>query len=121
MVNVIRLLFTIVFGFLWWWTWTFAGPALQYLVILGSILTLCVCCCTGHDPSSEWSFDRYWACLRKCGPALLVLMVGLFLLGILVVLISTGAFPLTADLLRILVASIGSVVFVRAICCAYQA
>jgi hypothetical protein len=32
MVNVIRLLFTIVLGLLWWWTWTFAGPALQYLV-----------------------------------------------------------------------------------------
>ena len=121
MVNVIRLLFTIVFGFLWWWTWTFAGPALQYLVILGSILALCVCCCTGHDPSSEWSFDRYWACLRRCGPALLVLMVGLILLGILVFWFSTGAFPLAADLLRILVAAIGSVVFVRAICCAYQA
>jgi hypothetical protein len=121
MVNVMRLVFTIVLGLLWWWTWTFAGPPLQFLVILGSILTLCVCCCTGHDPSSEWSIDRYMACLRRCGPALLVLMVGLFLLGILVVLISTGAFPAAAVLLRILAASVGSVVFVRAICCAYQA
>ena len=121
MVNVIRLLFTIVFGFLWWWTWNFAGPALQPLFVLCSILTLCVCCCTDKDPQTEWSFDRYFACLRRCSPALLVLMIALFLLGIFAVWFATGAVPAGAIMLRILVAAVGSVAFVRVICCAYQA
>ncbi len=120
MVNVIRLVFTIVFGFLWWWTLNFVGPSLMFLVILGSILTLCVCCCKGDDPHGEWNFDRYMACLRRCGPALLTLIVGLFLLGILVLWFITGVFP-APDLLKIAVAAIGSVIFIRAICCAYQA
>lgn len=120
MINVIRLVFTIVFGFLWWWTLTFVGPSLMFLVVLGSILTLCVCCCTGNDPHGEWSFDRYMACLRRCTPALITLIVGLFLLGILVLWFTTGMFP-AADLVKIAVAAIGSVIFVRAICCAYQA
>lgn len=120
MVNVIRLVFTIVFGFLWWWALAFAGPSLLFLVILGSVLTLCVCCCTGNDPHGEWNFDRYTVCLRRCGPAILTLIVGLFLLGILVLWYTTGTFP-AADLVRIAVAAIGSVIFIRAICCAYQA
>jgi hypothetical protein len=120
MVNVIRLVFTIVFGFLWWWALAFAGPSLLFLVILGSVLTLCVCCCTGNDPHGEWNFDRYTVCLRRCGPAILTLIVGLFLLGILVLWYTTGTFP-AADLVRIAVAAIGPVIFIRAICCAYQA
>jgi hypothetical protein len=120
MINVIRLFFTIVFGFLWWWTWNFAGPSLQFLVILGSVLTLCVCCCTGNDPHGEWNLDRYLGCLRRCMPALVTLIAGLFLLGVLVVWFTTGMFP-AALLVKIAVAAIGSVVFVRAICCAYQA
>lgn len=120
MVNVIRLIFTVVFGFLWWWTLNFAGPALTFLVILGSILALCVCCCTGNDPHGEWNFDRYMACIRRCMPALVVLIVALFLLGILVLWFTTGMFPAT-ELTRIAVAAIGSVIFIRMICCAYQA
>lgn len=120
MVNVIRLVFTIVFGFLWWWALAFAGPSLLFLVILGSVLTLCVCCCTGNDPHGEWNFDRYTVCLRRCGPAIITLIVGLFLLGILVLWYTTGTFP-AADLVRIAVAAIGPVIFIRAICCAYQA
>lgn len=120
MVNVFRLIFTIVFGFLWWWTLNFAGPSLLFLVVLGSILTLCVCCCTGNEPHGEWNFDRYTACLRRCTPALITLIVGLFLLGILVLWFTTGVFP-AADLVKIAVAAIGSVIFIRVICCAYQA
>ena len=122
MIHVIRLIFTIVFGFLWWWVFNRVGPDLLYLMILGSVLAVCVCCCRGGaEDNREWSFDRYMACIRRCWLATLVLMVGLFIVGILVALVVTGAFPAGPALLNILIAAIGAPLFIRAICCAYDA
>ena len=60
MPSVIQFIFTVVFGFLWWWVYNRVGAALEYLVILGSVLAVCVCCCrSGVEPHREWSFDRY--------------------------------------------------------------
>ena len=120
MVNVIRLIFTVVFGFLWWWVYNRAGAALEYLVILGSVLAVCVCCCTGREPQGEFNFDRYMACIRRCWLVTAVLMVSLFILAVIVVLVDTGAFPAGAALVNMLIVAIGAPLFVRAICCAYD-
>jgi uncharacterized membrane protein YciS (DUF1049 family) len=121
MIHVIRLIFTIVFGFLWWWVFNRVGASLTYLMILGSVLAVCVCCCRGGgEDQREWSFDRYLACIRRCWLATFVLMVGLFIVGILVVWVTTGAFPSPAMLADILIAAIGAPLFIRAICCAYE-
>ncbi len=120
MIHVIRLIFTVVFGVLWWWVYRRAGG--DYLMILGSVLAVCVCCCRGGtEEYREWSFDRYLACIRRCRLATLVLMVGLFIIGIVVFLIATGAFPPATDLVNILIMAIGAPLFVRLICCAYDA
>lgn len=121
MIHVIRLIFTVVFGFLWWWVFNRVGPDLLYLMILGSVLAVCVCCCRGGaEDNREWSFDRYLACIRRCWLATLVLMIGLFIIGIIVVLVVTGAFPAGAVLVNILIAAIGAPLFIRLICCAYD-
>jgi hypothetical protein len=121
MASVIRFVFTVVFGFLWWWVYNRAGAALEYLVILGSVLAVCVCCCRGGvEPEVEWNFDRYMACIRRCWLVTVVLMVGLFIVAILVAWADTGAFPTGAALVNMLIAAIGAPLFVRAICCAYD-
>ena len=121
MIHVIRLIFTIVFGFLWWWVFNRVGASLTYLMILGSVLAVCVCCCRGGgEDNREWNFDRYLACIRRCWLVTVVLMIGLFIVGILVVWVSTGAFPSGAVLGNILIAAIGAPLFIRAICCAYE-
>jgi uncharacterized membrane protein YciS (DUF1049 family) len=90
-------------------------------MILGLVLAVCVCCCRGGaEDNREWSFDRYLACIRRCWLATLVLMIGLFIIGIIVVLVVTGAFPPAAVLVNILIAAIGAPLFVRLICCAYD-
>ena len=121
MGNVIRLVLTVVFGLVWMWVYTFAGPA-SVLVVLGSILTLCVCCCRGggDDPSSEWNFDRYFACLRRCRIALLVLIVALILIGLLWPVLTGSPVPSGPALVQILVAAVGSVLAIRLICCLYD-
>jgi hypothetical protein len=119
MPMVIRFILTVVFGLLWWWVYTFAGVH-NYLVLLGSLITLCACCCQGREPPSEWNWDRYLACLRRCVQALWVLMVALFVIGVIVHFITAGVWPPAADLVKIIVAAIGSVIFIRAICCAYD-
>ena len=43
MINAIRLVITVVFGFLWWWVYNRVGAGLDYLMILGSVLAVCVC------------------------------------------------------------------------------
>ncbi len=121
MALVIRLIFTVVFGVLWWWVFNRVGPGLLYLMILGSVLAVCVCCC--HDrggEQNEWSFDRYLACIRRCWLATVTLMVGLLIIGIVVAFIATGAWPGGAALVNILIAAIGAPLFVRLICCAYE-
>src|SRR4029077_13548622 len=120
MVNVIRLIFTVVFGFLWWWVYNRAGAALEYLAILGSVLAVCVCCCRGGEPQREWNFEHYMACIRRCWLVTVVLMVGLFILAIIVVWVETNAAPSQAAWLNILIVAIGAPLFVRAICCAYD-
>lgn len=120
MVHVIRLIFTVVFGLLWYWVFNRVGPDLLYLMILGSVLAVCVCCCRGAHEGGEWSFDHYLACIRRCWLATVVLMVGLFIIGILVVMLSGGGFPAGALLVNILIAAIGAPLFVRLICCAYD-
>jgi uncharacterized membrane protein YciS (DUF1049 family) len=123
MIHVIRFVFTVVFGLLWWWVFRRVGADLLYLMILGSVLAVCVCCCRGGagEEHQEWSFDRYLACIRRCWLATVVLMVALFVIGIIVVWIATGAFPAGAGLVDILIAAIGAPLFVRLICCAYDA
>jgi membrane protease YdiL (CAAX protease family) len=121
MPSVIQFIFTVVFGFLWWWVYNRAGAALEYLVILGSVLAVCVCCCrSGVEPHREWSFDRYLECIRRCWLVTLVLMVGLFILAILVAWVESGAFPGGSALANMLIAAIGAPLFVRLICCAYE-
>jgi membrane protease YdiL (CAAX protease family) len=120
MINVIRLVITVVFGFLWWWIYNRVGASLDYLMILGSVLAVCVCCCRGGEQQREWSWDVYIACIRRCWVATLVLMVALFIIGILVVLVLTGAPPGGVVLTDILLAAIGAPLFVRLICCAYE-
>ena len=121
MINVIRLVITVVFGFLWWWVYNRVGAGLAYLMILGSVLAVCVCCCRGGvEQQREWNWDAYFACLRRCWMATAVLMVSLFIIGILVVWVSTGAFPPAAVLVNILIAAIGAPLFIRLICCAYD-
>ena len=53
-----QIIITIVFGFLWWWVFNHVGPGLTYLMILGSVLAVCVCCCKGGEPQwGWWSFN----------------------------------------------------------------
>jgi hypothetical protein len=120
MIHVIRLIFTVVFGLLWWWVYRLAG--VDWLVILASVLAVCVCCCRGGtEEHQEWSFDRYQACIRRCIVPTIVLMIGIFIIGIVAVLIATGALPAGGALLNILIAAIFAPLFVRLICCAYDA
>ena len=122
MVHVIRLIFTVVFGLLWWWVFNHVGAGLLYLMILGSVLAVCVCCCRGGaEEHREWSFDRYLACIRRCWLATVVLMVSLFIIAILVVMLAGGGVPAGAALTNMLIAAIGAPLFVRLICCAYDA
>lgn len=118
MGAVIRLVLTVVFGLFWAWVYHYAeGGA---IVLLGSILTLCVCCCRhGGESHGEWSFDRYLACLRRCGPNLLVLVIALILIGWLWPFIG-GPAPSGAALTQLVVAAVGSVLAIRLICCLYD-
>jgi hypothetical protein len=121
MINVIRLVITVVFGVLWWWCYNRVGAGLQYLMVLGSVLAVCVCCCRGAvDPAGiEWNWDRYLACLRRCWVVTAVLIVSLFIIGIVVVWASGGALT-AAVVTNIVIAAIGAPLFIRLICCAYD-
>ncbi|MCZ6727668.1 MAG: hypothetical protein O7A98_10000 [Acidobacteria bacterium] len=119
MANVIRLVLSVVFGLLWMLVYTYSG--FSVLVVLGSILTLCVCCCRGGDDlSSEWSFQGYLACLGRCRAALLVLILALFLIGVLWEVVNGNPMPAGSALVQLAVAAIGSVFAVRLICCLYD-
>ena len=115
---IFRIILTVIFGFLWWMAVNFAGPGQTYLVILGSILAACVCCCRGGEPSREFNFKNYIACIRRCLPATLTLIFSLFVIGLLVEALIGGGFAM-AVVLKILVASIAAF-FIRLICCAYD-
>ena len=119
MANVIRLVLTVVFGLLWMWVYRFGD--FSVIVVLGSILTLCVCCCkSSGDPSSGWSWPRYLACLRRCMAELVVLIVALFLIGLLWPVVNGDPMPAGQALTDLAVGAIGSVLAVRLICCAYD-
>jgi len=126
---MIPLLFTLVFGFLWWVIYATVGASLTYLVILGSALATCVCCCKPNqgdfspNDGGLLSFDwnKYWACIRRCRQATLILALGLALIGVAVVWRTTMAAPTAADIANILLVAIGVPVCIRLICCAYEA
>jgi len=118
-----QIIITIVFGFLWWLVFNYVGAGLTYLMILGSVLAVCVCCCKGGEPQwGWWSFnlDTYRACIGRCFWPTLALIIALVVIGILVVLYTTHAFPSAAELTKILLAAIFAPLFVRIICCAYE-
>jgi len=126
---MLALLFTLVFGFLWWVIYNTVGASFTYLVILGSVLAICVCCCRGNDGDFRpgdggllvFNWDRYWACIRRCAQATFILMVGLALIGVAVVFRTTMAAPSMADIMHILMVAIGVPAIIRIICCAYEA
>ena len=126
---MMALAFTLVFGFVWWVIYSTVGASFTYLVILGSVLAVCVCCCKHNEGDFQpgdggllsFSWDRYWACLRRCRLPTLILMVGLALIGVAVVWRVTGAAPTAADITNILMAAIGAPFCIRVICCAYEA
>jgi hypothetical protein len=126
MANVIRFVLTVVFGFLWWWVFHRIG-GLGWLMILGSILAVCVCCCRDRETGTggvwepgQWSYEGYLVCIRRCMQKTLVLMVSLFVIGVLAVWAMTGMAPTAAELTDIALAAIFGPLFVRLICCAYE-
>ena len=118
MATAIRLVLSVVFGLVWMWVYTYSGGSA--IAVLGSILTLCVCCCRPGEAAGEWSFDRYLACLRRCGASLVVLVIALILIGLLWPVLRGGAMPAGAALVQLVVAAIGSVLAIRLICCLYE-
>jgi hypothetical protein len=93
-------------------------------MILGSVLAVCVCCCKGGE-QREWgwwsvNWDGYRACIARCFWPTLALVIALIVIGILVVLYTTHAFPSSVELRNILFAAIFAPLCVRVICCAYE-
>jgi hypothetical protein len=118
-----QILTTIVAGFLWWMIFNQVGPGLTYLMILGSVLAVCVCCCKGGEPQWGWwsvNLDAYRACIGRCFWPTLALIIALIVIGILVVLYTTHVSPSGVELTNILLAAIGAPLLVRIICCAYE-
>jgi hypothetical protein len=121
---IFRIVLTIIFGIAWWWCFNHVGASgLTYLMILGSVLAVCACCCQGQ-PRGEWApgdfnYQQWLACIRRCWMATVTLMIGLVFIAAIVVLINHGTFTATlvAD---IFIAAIGPPLFVRLICCAYE-
>ena len=119
MPFIFRVVLTVIFGLLWWWVYNHVGAGLSYLVILGSVLAVCACCCRGGDPPSEWSFQHYYRCILRCWLATVTLMVGLIILGIIIAAGWGGGLG-GGVVANILIAAIGAPLFVRLICCAYD-
>ena len=118
-----QIIITIVFGFLWWLVFNHVGAGLTYLMILGSVLSVCVCCCKGGEPQWGWwsvNLDGYRACIGRCFWPTLALIIALVVIGILVVLYTTHVFPTGVLLTNILLAAILAPLFVRIICCTYE-
>jgi hypothetical protein len=121
MVIVFQIVITVVFGLLWWLVFSRVGEDFEYIMILGSVLAVCVCCCKGTgDPQREWNWQRYIACVRRCLLATIVLIVSLFIIGVLAVIWVTGLPSLGAVIVNILIAAIFAPLLVRLICCAYE-
>jgi hypothetical protein len=125
---MIRFIVTVIFGLLWWWVYNRVGAGLAYLVILGSVLAVCACCCQGGRGEGggvwkpgDFNFDSFFACLRRCWPNTVILMVALYVIGVIAVWVTTGMAPSTAELVNIFIAAVGAPWLVRIICCAYEA
>jgi hypothetical protein len=116
---MIQIILTVIFGFVWWLAFNLVGPGLSYLMILGSVLAVCVCCCKGGEFSLKFNFQHYLACIRRCWLATVILMVSLIILGVIVVLVTGGGLS-GIVLIHILVAAIGAPLLIRLICCAYD-
>ena len=122
-----QFIITVIFGFLWWWVYNRVGAGLSYLMILGSVLAVCVCCCRGGGGATDgvwkpgdWSFQNFYRCLIRCWLPTLILVLALFVIGVLAAWTTTGMFPPAADLANILMAAVFAPLFVRIICCAYD-
>jgi hypothetical protein len=126
MPIIIRIFLTVVLGFFWWWIYNRVGEGLEYLMVLGSVLAVCVCCCQpgrttdGVWAPGQWSYQGWIACIRRCLLNTLTLMVALIILAVLVIWFNTHAAPTPAEWTNILLAAIFGPMFVRLICCAYE-
>jgi len=119
---MIPIILTIIFGVVWWFAFIFVGSSLTYLMILGSVLAVCVCCCKGGGHPLGWfsfTFQHYVACLLRCLLATLFLIISLFVVGLIVQFITIGFFP-PIVVFQILIAAIAAPLLVRLICCAYE-
>ena len=121
---MLQFIFTVIFGFLWWLVYNHVGAGLSYLMILGSVLAVCACCCRdatgGEWRPGDFNYQGWLACMRRCWRQTVVLMFGLFVVGVLVAWFTTGMFPPGAVLVNILLAAVFAPLFVRIICCAYE-
>jgi len=121
-----RFIITVVFGLAWWWIFTRVGAGLAWLMILGSVLGVCACCCRGGTTDggftpTDFNFDGWRACIRRCWPNTLILILAMFVVGILAALVASGGtFPSGTDLMNIALAAIFAPGLVRIICCAYD-
>ena len=52
---MLRFIITVIFGFAWWWVYTRVGAGLAWLMILGSVLGVCACCCKGGTTDVTWA------------------------------------------------------------------
>jgi hypothetical protein len=123
---MLRLIITVIFGFAWWLVFTRVGASLTWLMILGSVLGVCACCCRPGESEGGWTptdfnYQGWLACIRRCWPNTVIIMVGMFIVGILAALAASGGtFPSGAALLNIALAAIFAPGLVRIICCAYD-
>jgi hypothetical protein len=121
-----RLLITVIFGLAWWWVFTRVGAGLAWLMILGSVLGVCACCCRGGTTDGGWTPNdfnyRGWiACSQRCWKNTVTVMVAMFIVGVLAAWIASGGtFPSGTDLVNIALAAIFAPGLVRIICCAYD-
>ena len=51
---MLRLIITVIFGFAWWLVFTRVGASLTWLMILGSVLGVCACCCRPGESEGGW-------------------------------------------------------------------
>ena len=119
-----RLLITVVFGFLWWWVFTRVGAGLAWLMILGSVLGVCACCCKGGTTDggftpTDFNYQGWLVCIRRCWPHTVIVMLGMFIVGVFAALAS-GVPAGSVDYVNIALAAIFAPGLVRIICCAYD-
>jgi hypothetical protein len=123
---MLRFIITVIFGFVWWWVYTRVGAGLAWLMVLGSVLGVCACCCRGGATEGVWrpgdfNYEGWLACIRRCWLNTLVVMAAMFVVGILAALVASGGtFPSATDLMNIALAAIFAPGLVRIICCAYD-